>query len=118
MNYTTKITTFRQEFKALGDHLESNGIDLNWEGNEPVLDTIPYIGSGFYNGVEGIYLKKSNYDYLSEEWERAVIASFPFTTNGCTFNLESISDFDTDGDRDYKPSISVIMEKNGINPLD
>ena len=43
MNYTTKITTFRQEFKALGDHLESNGIDLTWEGNEPVLDTIPYI---------------------------------------------------------------------------
>ena len=41
--------------------------------------------------------KKSNYDYLSEEWERAVVASFPFTTNGCTFNLESISDFDTDG---------------------
>ncbi len=118
MNYTTKITTFRQEFKALGDHLESNGIDLTWEGNEPVLDTIPYIGSGFYNGVEGIYLKKSNYDYLSEEWERAVIASFPFTTNGCTFKLESISDFDTDGDRDYQPSISVIMEKNGINPLD
>ena len=106
MNYTTKITTFRQEFKALGDHLESNGIDLTWERNEPVLDTIPYIGSGFYNGVEGIYLKKSNYDYLS------------FTTNGCTFNLESISDFDTDGDRDYNPSISVIMEKNGINPLD
>ena len=116
MNYTTKITTFRKEFKALGDHLESNGIDLTWEGTSP--DTIPYIGSGFYNGVEGIYLKKSNYDYLSEEWERAVVASFPFTTNGCTFNLESISDFDTDGDRDYNPSISVIMEKNGINPLD
>ena len=31
MNYTTKITTFRQEFKALGDHLESNGIDLTWD---------------------------------------------------------------------------------------
>ena len=91
--------------------LSSNGVDIEranslvdgkWvEINEPDTRT------GWYNGVDGFYFNKSDYNNFNKE---QIESLFPMNIQGKQIELIDVSDVDYDDDRMWRSSIAFTIK--------
>lgn len=106
-------------FVNLAKVLVEKGVNLQFESDfqywkehkEIKYTNVPYIGSGWYNGRDGYYFKKHGYDNWSLIERGAFKSIHGDIIDGYRFELESISDVESDDDRIWNASLGFFLTK-------
>jgi len=105
-------------FIALASILNTKGADIemesdwdHWEEHKEFKYTnVPYIGGGYYNGLEGFYFRARR-DFFGISLEE-LKNSFPVRIDGYEFRCVSTSEFEVDDDRTWSESVGFIITRN------
>jgi len=94
----------KELFQKLDLFLLENGIRVEQDSFDI---TMPHIGSGLYNGVEGFYFNNDDFFDFNEPHLKSL---FPITIEGKTIELVSVMGVEWDDDRVWKSSMGFVIK--------